>query len=67
MDITSDNNTEGKNTVGESWASIDGKIGILTKLDKFLNLLRQHVSSTSNNSEKLHFVSPPRMCTKNLI
>ena len=51
MDITFDSNTEGKNTVGEPWASTDGKIGILTKLDKFLNLLRQHVSSSSNNSE----------------
>ena len=51
MDITFDSNTEGKNTVGEPWASADGKIGISTKLDKFLNLLRQHVSSSSNNSE----------------
>ena len=51
MDITFDSNTEGKNTVGKPWALTDGKIGILTKLDKFLNLLRQYVSSSSNNSK----------------
>ena len=51
MDITFDSNTEGKKTVGEPWASTDSKIGILTKLYKFLNLLRQHVSSSSNHSK----------------
>ena len=38
-------------TLSKPWALIDGNNGILTKLDKFLNLLRQHVSSSSNNSE----------------
>ena len=38
-------------TSSKPWALIDGNIEILTKLDKFLNLLRQHVSSSSNNNE----------------
>ena len=38
-------------TSSKPCALIDGNNGILTKLDKFLNLLRQHVSSSSNNSE----------------
>ena len=40
-------------TSSKPWALIDGNNGILTKLDKFLNLnlSRQHISSSSDNSE----------------